>query len=142
METTQGALEQASQTGDPGVVGMVGGIIILVLGLALVGLVLASFWRVFARAGQPGWAALVPIYNTITLLRVAGKPGWWILLLLVPGLNLIPLISVPFGVAKRFDKSTGFALGLLLLPLLFYPILAFGKPRSGGAAAPLPAAMS
>ena len=84
-------------------------------------------WRVFTKAGQPGWAAIIPIYNTIVMLQVAGKPVWWIFLFLIPLANLIVYILMQAGVAKNFGKGTGFAIGLILLNFIFLPILAFGS---------------
>ena len=86
-------------------------------------------WRVFAKAGRPGWAAIIPIYNTIVMLQVAGKPVWWIFLFLIPLVNLIVYILMQAGVAKNFGKGTGFAIGLILLNLIFLPILAFGDAQ-------------
>src|SRR5437867_1608365 len=77
---------------------------------ALVGiLVIAGMWKVFTKAGKPGWAALIPIYNFIVLLQIAGKPVWWILLFLIPVVNIIVLILVWVGVAQAFGKGTGYA---------------------------------
>ena len=95
-------------------------------------LMIASMWRVFTKAGQPGWAVLIPIYNLYVLLQVAGKPGWWLLLLLIPFVNFIIGIIVAVGVAQNFGKGTGFALGLIFLPVIFYPILAFGSAQYTG----------
>jgi hypothetical protein len=86
-------------------------------------------WRVFTKAGKPGWAAIIPIYNTIVMLQVAGKPFWWIFLFLIPIANLVVYILMQAGVAKNFGKGTGFALGLILLNPIFLPILAFGSAQ-------------
>jgi hypothetical protein len=91
---------------------------------ALIGLfVLITFWRLFTKAGQPGWAILIPIYNIIVMLRVAGRPWWWLFLLIL----IIPALFIPFDMAKSFGKSTAFGVGLLFLGIIFYPILAFGN---------------
>jgi len=96
--------------------------------MGIVGLLMiASMWKVFAKAGEPGWAILVPIYNLLTLLKVAGKPGWWFILFLIPGLNTIIGILVAIELAKKFGQGTGFGLGLVFLPMIFYPMLAFGS---------------
>jgi hypothetical protein len=98
-------------------------------------LVIAGLWRVFTKAGKPGWAALIPIYNFIVLLQIAGKPAWWFLLFLIPGVNFVILILVMIGVAKAFGKGTGFTLGLLFLSPIFVPVLGFGNSRYVGTAA-------
>jgi len=86
-------------------------------------------WRGFTKAGKPGWAAIIPIYNTIVMLQVAGKPFWWIFLFLIPIANLIVYILMQAGVAKNFGKGTGFALGLIFLNPIFVAILAFGDAQ-------------
>ena len=102
------------------------GIGMAVVWLAIVVLMIAALWKVFEKAGEPGWAAIVTIYNFYILLKIAGRPGWWLLLYLIPFVNFIISIIVSIDVAKRFGKGTGFALGLVLLPFIFYPMLAWG----------------
>jgi len=106
-------------------------------------LIIASVWRVFTKAGHPGWAALIPIYNFYVLIKVAKRPGWWLLLMLIPFVNLVVAIIVAIDVAKAFGKGTGFGLGLAFLSFIFYPILAWGSATYDGgmpAAPELPAA--
>jgi hypothetical protein len=93
--------------------------------LAIVVLMIASQWKVFTKAGQPGWASIVPFYNIYVLLQVGGKPGWWLVLFLVPVVNLVVGILTLLAVAKTFGKGGGFVVGLILLPIVFWPILAF-----------------
>ena len=102
---------------------VVGGII----ALAFIILMVASMWRIFTKAGKPGWAAIIPIYNFVVMLQIAGKPIWWIIGLLIPFVNFIVMILLCVGVAKAFGKGVGFALGMLFLGPIFYPILAFGS---------------
>lgn len=101
----------------------------LILGLAwlsILALMIASLWKVFTKADKPGWASIIPIYNLIVMIQVAGKPLWWIALLLIPFVNLVVFIMLMVALAKAFGKGAGFAAGLILLPLIFFPILAFG----------------
>lgn len=100
-----------------------------VVWLAVVVLYIASWWRVFTKAGQPGWAAIIPIYNAIVWLKVARRPLWWIVLLLIPIVNIVVAIIVNVDVAKNFGKTAGFGVGLALLGLIFAPILAWGSAR-------------
>lgn len=93
----------------------------------IIGVVLAALWKTFEKAGEPGWAAIIPIYNTLTLLRIVGKPWWWVFLLLIPYVNFVFLTWVVNLVSKRFGKSEGFTVGLLLLPFIFYPKIAWGE---------------
>ena len=107
---------------------------ILLFELAIVFFIIAAIWRVFAKAGQPGWAAIIPIYNAYILLKIAGKPGWWLLLFFIPLVNIIFAVIVAIEVAKAFGKGTGFGLGLAFLGFIFYPILGFGDAAYQGSA--------
>jgi ABC-type sulfate transport system permease subunit len=104
--------------------------------LAIIVLIIAAMWKVFSKAGQPGWAALIPIFNAYVLLKVAGKPGWWLILLFIPVVNIVFGILALAGLAKNFGKGAGFVLGLVFLPFIFYPILGFG----GATYSPVPGA--
>jgi hypothetical protein len=100
---------------------------LIVVWLAVVIFLIAAQWRVFEKAGHPGWASIIPIYNAYILLKIGGKPGWWLILLL-----FLPFI---FGiwslnmVSKSFGKDEGFTVGLVLLGIVFWPILGFGNAR-------------
>lgn len=115
--------------------GGAGAMIALVIQLALVVLIFAGFWKTFEKAGKPGWGSLVPIYNAVLLLEIAGKPIWWFILFFIPFVNLIVAILVSIEVAKNFGKGTGFGLGLAFLGFIFYPILGFGDAKYQGRAA-------
>lgn len=114
------------------VVGGIAGVIFLVVYLAIIVLYVASIWVTFTKAGKPGWAAIVPIYNFVVMLEIAGKPLWWIVLLLIPCVNIIALLLVFMALAKSFGKSEGFGIGLFLLGFVFFPILAFGDAKYVG----------
>jgi hypothetical protein len=88
------------------------------------------------QAGQPGWAAIIPIVNFYFLCKVARRPGWWLLLMLIPFVNVIILIIIDIDIAKNFGKGVGFGIGLILLPFIFFPILAFGSARYQGTPPP------
>jgi hypothetical protein len=103
--------------------------------LAFTILMIAALWKVFSKAGHPGWAAIIPIVNTYFLCKVAGRPGWWVILMLIPLVNFIIWIILCIDVAKNFGKGTGFGIGLLLLPFIFFPILGFGSAQYQGVAA-------
>jgi hypothetical protein len=103
--------------------------IVLVIQLLIVVAVIAGIWKTFTKAGQPGWGAIIPIYNIILLLEIAGKPIWWIILLFIPLVNIVVSIIVNIEVAKKFGKGTGFGIGLALLGFIFYPILGFGDAK-------------
>ncbi len=85
-----------------------------------------GLWKIFEKAGKPGWGAFIPIYNMILWLEIVRRPGWWIILIvIVPFANIICAIIVIFELAKSFGKGVGYGFGLLLLPLIFFPMLGF-----------------
>ena len=106
------------------------GIVILYFGLII--FMLVSMWKIFTKAGKPGWACIVPIYNLVILLEIIGKPTWWIILLLIPIVNFVVLIIITHNLSLAFGKDGGFTAGLILLPVIFYPILAFGSAQYVG----------
>jgi hypothetical protein len=108
--------------------GIIGGIMALVY-LVIIALVVIGLWKVFVKAGQPGWAAIVPIYNIVILLQIVGRPVWWVILMLIPCVSLVVAILVMLDLAKCFGKSQGFAIGLILLGFIFVPILGFDDSR-------------
>ncbi len=107
--------------------GIFGGAFAVIVYIAVAVLIIASQWKIFTKAGKPGWASLVPIYNIIVLLQVTRQPLWMIFLLIIPIANIVVMIIVAIELSKSFGKSGGFAAGLILLPIIFYPILAFGS---------------
>jgi hypothetical protein len=96
---------------------------------------IAATWKIFTKAGKPGWAAIIPIYNTLVFLKIVGRPWWWILLLLIPFVNIVILIILSNDLAKSFGKGVGFTIGLILLGFIFSPILGFGSAQYVGPAA-------
>ncbi len=110
---------------------------LVALPMVIFGIVVGLFmiicqWKIIEKAGKPGWASIIPIYNVIVMLQIAGKPEWWFLLLLVPVANVIIAIITIIALAEKFGQETGFAIGMLLLPIIFYPILAFGDSKYQG----------
>lgn len=97
------------------------------LSLALIIISIVALWKLFTKAGQPGWASIVPIYNQIVLIDIAGKPIWWFLLMFVPVVNIVISIMIYVGLAKNFGRGTGTVVGLIFLPFIFLLILAFGS---------------
>jgi hypothetical protein len=126
--------EQAEAVG--GAIGMVCNCFALIL----VVIVVISMWKLFVKAGKPGWAAIIPIYNTVVLLEIVGRPIWWIILLLIPCVSIVVSIIVCIDLAKSFGKGTGFGVGLALLGFIFFPILGFGDSRYLGPSVPQPGA--
>ena len=122
------ALMMLLQQGNEETVGLLGGLIGLVFGL----FVLVAMWKIYTKAGQPGWAAIIPIYNIYVLLKIIGRPTWWLLLLFVPLVNFFVILIIYIDLAKSFGKSTLFGLGLLFLNIIFIPILGFGSAEYRG----------
>lgn len=106
--------------------------IFFVLILSLV--IIIAQWKIYQKAGKPGWASIVPIYNTIVLLEIVGKPWWWLLLMFIPVVNIVFLIWMTNLLSKSFGKDEGFTVGLILLSIVFYPILGFGSAEYQGPA--------
>lgn len=102
------------------------------LALVLTVLFVVSGWKLNTKAGKPGWATLVPIYNVLVFLDIVGRPAWWLVLLLIPGVNLIVSIVLMFDLAKAYGKGAGYGFGLLLFSWIFYPALAFGSAKYQG----------
>ena len=108
----------------------------------------AGGWSVFTKAGRPGWTSLVPCYNALQFLRIARVPSWWLVLLLVPGVNVVVYARTCLAMARVFGQSPRFARGLFLAPPLFVAMLGLGPSRyrrydvvtGEGAGAPAPAA--
>ena len=103
-----------------------------VVWLVVVVVLLAAYWRIFAKAGRPGWASLIPIYNVVTLLHITGRSGWWVVGMCVPLLNIFVAIRLVFELAGAFGRGIGFGFGLLLLSPIFVPVLGFGDSRYVG----------
>jgi hypothetical protein len=90
---------------------------------------------IFQKAGQPLWAGFVPFYNTYIILKIIGRPGWWLILFFIPIVSIIVAIIVYIDLAKSFGKGTGYGLALFFLSFIFIPILAFSDARYLGPAA-------
>jgi hypothetical protein len=126
-------LQEVPEDGG-GAAAAVGGGIGAFIGLLIAVIIIASMWKIFTKAGEPGWAAIIPIYNTIVLLKIVGRPIWWIILFLIPFVNFIVLILVCIDLARKFGKSTLYGLGLAILGIIFFPLLAFGDAQYNPAA--------
>src|SRR6056297_2516835 len=90
--------------------GAAAGGLVLIIQVVIIVLMVAAMWRIFSKAGEPGWAAIIPIYNAYVLLKVAGKPGWWLILLFIPIVNLVIMIMTLAGLAAHFGKGVGFTI--------------------------------
>lgn len=110
-----------------------GGVFALVI-LAIAVVFIIGLWKVFTKAGQPGWASLIPIYNAYIMIKIAGRPGWWVLMLLIPLVNIVFCLLLAIDVAKAFGQSAVFGVVLLfLLGGIGYLVLGFGDYQYVGA---------
>jgi hypothetical protein len=103
--------------------------------LAIYVLWVLGMWCVFAKAGEDGWKAIIPIWNTIVLLRIVGRPVWWIILFIIPIVSFIVWIIVANDLSKSFARGVGTTIGLILLAPIFTMILGFGSAEYQGPAA-------
>jgi hypothetical protein len=108
--------------------GMFSGFLVDVIVLFMI-ITMESLWKIFKKAGKDGWAAIVPVYNTLTILDIVGKPAIWLLLMFIPVVNVVLGIWVVNLLAKRFGKSDSYTIGLLLLPFIFYPLLGLSEQQ-------------
>ena len=103
--------------------------IVAILYLAVIVIMIAAGWKLYEKAGQPGWACIIPIYGVLVLLKIIGKPWWWILMFLIPVVNIVFAIWMLNMLSKSFGKTEGYTVGLVFLGIVFYPMLAFGDAR-------------
>ena len=103
------------------------GAIYLIFCLAISVVAIIAQWKIFTKAGKPGWASIVPIYNMVVLFQIAGMNPWLLLLCIIPFAGFIVMIMALIKLAKAFGQSTGFALGLIFLSPIFFAILGFGS---------------
>lgn len=100
--------------------------------LAMLVVIVAQI-RIFTKAGRPWWSAVCPFYNFIVLAEIVGRPQWWgICAAFVPCLNIVLPVVMTFDLAKSFGKSAGFAVLMLLLPVIGFPMLGFGGAKYVG----------
>jgi hypothetical protein len=105
---------------------------VTVIYLILLVILIVAGWRIFTKAGEAGWKVLIPIWNTLVVLKIVGRPWWWILLLLIPIVNIVIWLIVAINLARSFDRSTGFGVGLWILPYIFGLILGLGSSTYRG----------
>ncbi len=104
--------------------------VLLALIFIIAALLFASFWKIFEKAGRPGWAALIPFYNIFVWLEILGRPSWLVVVSLIPYANVLLQMFLATDTSKAFGKrGIGFTLGVVFLPFIFFPILAFGSAR-------------
>ena len=116
-------------------------IFFVVLMFAIEIIVIVSMWKLYAKAGKPGWASIVPVYNLLVFFQIIGKPWWWLFLFIIPILNFIWIIWAWNLMAKSFGKPAGYTVGIIFLGFIFIPMLGLGSSQyigPGGQAASQP----
>ncbi|UCG26461.1 MAG: signal peptidase I [Chloroflexota bacterium] len=103
--------------------------------MLLVIAVIAGMWQIFEKAGEAGWKAIIPFYNIWVLLEIVGRPGWWLILYFIPVVGFVIWVIMMIDLAKSFDHGIGFAIGLMILPVIFVPLLGFSEMQYYGPAA-------
>jgi hypothetical protein len=103
-------------------------IIFIVLAIA----VIVAWWQIFVKAGEKGWKAIIPIYNWLVMLKIVGRPWWWLILLFIPLVNIVVLFIVFIDLSRSFGHGVGFGIGLVLLSFIFALILGFGSDTYRG----------
>ena len=131
--------QSSSSTSSSASTGVAVGLVLVsvLVYLAFVVLIIAGMWKVFEKAGQKGWLAIIPIVNLFVLIRLAGREGWWIILFLIPCISIVVGFLVYVDLARRFDKSAAYGVGLLLVPVVFFPMLGFGSAQYQGDRTPV-----
>ncbi len=129
LEMQKTAMPQAGGT-SKAMAGFSTTLLLVILAVCL--LIIAGYWMVFQKAGQAGWKSLIPFYNMYILMEISGKPGWWMFLLIIPLVGVVVLLFAMLALARKFGRSELFGVGLLLLPMIFFPLLAFGGSEYEG----------
>lgn len=113
----------------------------IVFWLVLIAVAIVAYWKIFSKAGEAGWQSIIPIWSTIVLLKIVGRPAWWILLLFIPFVNFVVMILVMLDLGKSFGRSAVFSVfGLMIFSFIGYLILGFGSDEYIGPAGEAPVA--
>jgi hypothetical protein len=123
-------METSDYSGGGGLMAVMGAFAFIYIAILLI--IVVSMWKIFVKAGKPGWAAIIPIYNIIVLLEIVNKPVWWIILLFIPIINIIFLIIIIHRLSLSFGQGVGFTILLIFLGIIGYPMLAFGDYKYVG----------
>ena len=117
-----------TQTATTGLA-LAGGILLVfwLIGMAISIFSIVCLWKVFNKAGKPGWASLIPVYNMIVMIEISGLPMWYIALFFIPFANIYAMFKIYIEIAHKFGKSTGFGVGMVFFAPIFFAILAFDK---------------
>jgi Family of unknown function (DUF5684) len=106
--------------------------VFVVVYIAIIAVMIVSMWKLFAKAGKPGWAYIIPIYNIIVMLEIVKRPTWWIILLFIPFVNAIVGIIIMIDFVKAFGKPASHFFLMLFFGIIYLPYLAFSDAKYVG----------
>lgn len=122
-----------SATGSDALNGVMAGMGTTVIIGSLIGLfMIICMWKMFSKAGKPGVASIVPIWNVLVMIQIAGLEWWYLILLLIPIVNIFAIFKIYIGIAQNFGKSSGFGVAMIFFSIICMPILAFGSAEYVG----------
>lgn len=121
-----GLLAQSSSSGSGAE------LIFLLVYFVFIIVMIVGIWKMFSKAGHPGWLAIIPVVNLYIMCKIGGRPGWWLILFFLPIISLIFWIILSNDISKSFGRGIGTTLGLIFIPFVFYPILGFGSAQYQG----------
>lgn len=127
-------LAQSSSDTGSSIIQTIAGILLFLIYIAILVVVIAGAWKVFTKAGQPGWACLIPFYNLYVVTQIVGRPWWWLILMCIPFIQIVFIIIICNDLSKAFGRGLGTTLGLIFLGFIFIPILGFGSAQYQGPA--------
>lgn len=107
---------------------------LILLWLVVAVVLIISNWKIFTKAGKPGWAILIPIYNIIVMLQIVEKPVWWIIMLFIPVVNIVFAILIIYNLVIKFGQPGWHVILAMFLGVIYYPYLAFSKAEYQGSA--------
>ena len=104
----------------------------VVIDIIIIIVLIIADWKIFVKAGKPGWAIFIPIYNVLVMLEIVGKPWWWLLLLLIPVVNIVILVMVLYNLVLKFGKPGWHTVLALIFGVIYFPYLAFSSAEYQG----------
>lgn len=107
-------------------------IAMIIVYLLIAAVIIVSYWKIYTKAGKPGWAAIVPIYNIIILLEIVKKPVWWVILFFIPCANIVAMVLVALEFVKVFGKPSWHAALMILVGIVYLPYIAFSDAKYVG----------
>ncbi|MCK5250148.1 MAG: hypothetical protein KAJ98_09315 [Spirochaetaceae bacterium] len=105
---------------------------LIVLWIVVSIVLIIANWKIFTKAGKPGWAIIIPIYNIIVMLQIVDKPLWWIIMLIIPGVNVVFMIMILYNLVLKFGQPGWHVILALFFGIIYYPYLAFSKASYTG----------